>query len=56
MLAPPQGDASDDDIRDGYRMLVDQVFPAVRTGAGSTREVEAKAGPRPLNRVQDAAS
>jgi 5,10-methylenetetrahydromethanopterin reductase len=33
MLAPPQGDASDDDIRDGYRMLVDEVLPAVRTPA-----------------------
>jgi 5,10-methylenetetrahydromethanopterin reductase len=33
MLAPPQGDASDDDIRDGYRMLVDEVFPLVRTSA-----------------------
>ncbi len=32
MLAPPQGDASDDDIRDGYRLLVDAVLPAVRAG------------------------
>jgi 5,10-methylenetetrahydromethanopterin reductase len=30
MLAPPQGDADDDDIRDGYRLLVDDVLPAVR--------------------------
>ena len=30
MLAPPQGDAGDDDIRDGYRRVVDDVLPAVR--------------------------
>jgi 5,10-methylenetetrahydromethanopterin reductase len=30
MLAPPQGDADADDIRDGYRMLVDEVLPLVR--------------------------
>lgn len=30
MLAPPQMDASAEDIRDGYRRLVDEVFPAVR--------------------------
>ena len=30
MLAPPQGDASPDDIRDGYRLLVDEVIPKVR--------------------------
>jgi 5,10-methylenetetrahydromethanopterin reductase len=35
MLAPPQGDADEDDIRDGYRMLVDEVMPRVRTGAGT---------------------
>jgi 5,10-methylenetetrahydromethanopterin reductase len=35
MLAPPHGDASEDDIRDGYRLLVDEVLPGVRTGAGS---------------------
>jgi 5,10-methylenetetrahydromethanopterin reductase len=29
MLAPPQGDAGDDDIRDGYRRLVDDVLPVV---------------------------
>ena len=33
MLAPPQGDASDDDIRDGYRMLVDEVLPACAPAA-----------------------
>jgi 5,10-methylenetetrahydromethanopterin reductase len=33
MLAPPQMDASEDDIRDGYRLLVDKVFPAVRAAA-----------------------
>ena len=30
MLAPPQGDASPDDIRDGYRMLIKEVIPKVR--------------------------
>jgi 5,10-methylenetetrahydromethanopterin reductase len=29
MLAPPQGDADSDDIRDGYRRLVDEVLPAL---------------------------
>jgi 5,10-methylenetetrahydromethanopterin reductase len=30
MLAPPQGDASEDDRRDGYRRVVDEVIPGVR--------------------------
>jgi 5,10-methylenetetrahydromethanopterin reductase len=30
MLAPPLGDAEADDIRDGYRRLVDEVLPLVR--------------------------
>jgi 5,10-methylenetetrahydromethanopterin reductase len=34
MLAPPQGDASADDIRDGYRRLVDEVLPGVRAAVG----------------------
>jgi 5,10-methylenetetrahydromethanopterin reductase len=33
MLAPPHGDASEDDIRDGYRMLVGEVLPGVRAAA-----------------------
>lgn len=33
MLAPPQGDADPDDIRDGYRLLVDEVFLGVRAAA-----------------------
>jgi 5,10-methylenetetrahydromethanopterin reductase len=35
MLAPPLGDAAEDDIRDGYRMLVDDVLPGIRTAAAS---------------------
>jgi 5,10-methylenetetrahydromethanopterin reductase len=31
MLAPPMGDASEEDIRDGYRRLVDEVFPLIRS-------------------------
>jgi len=34
MLAPPQGDADAQDIDDGYRMLVDEVLPAVRDATG----------------------
>jgi 5,10-methylenetetrahydromethanopterin reductase len=34
MLAPPQGDASAEDIRDGYRRLVDEVLPGVRGAVG----------------------
>jgi len=30
MLAPPQGDADPDDIRDGYRLLINDVIPKVR--------------------------
>jgi 5,10-methylenetetrahydromethanopterin reductase len=37
MLAPPQGGASSDDMRDGYRMLVDEVLPAVRSARGGAR-------------------
>jgi 5,10-methylenetetrahydromethanopterin reductase len=33
MLVPPQGDASQDDILNGYRRLVDDVVPAVRAAA-----------------------
>jgi 5,10-methylenetetrahydromethanopterin reductase len=33
MLAPPQGDADPDDIRDGYRLLVNDVIPKVRAAA-----------------------
>ena len=35
MLAPPQGDADPDDIRDGYRLLVDEVFPGARAAISS---------------------
>ena len=35
MLAPPQGDAGEDDIRDGYRLLVDEVLPGVREAAAA---------------------
>jgi 5,10-methylenetetrahydromethanopterin reductase len=36
MLAPPQGDADPDDIRDGYRLLVDEVFLGVRAAIGGS--------------------
>ena len=36
MLAPPQGDADPDDIRDGYRLLVDEVFAGVRAAIGAS--------------------
>ena len=30
MLAPPQGDAADDDKTEGYRRLVEEVLPSLR--------------------------
>jgi 5,10-methylenetetrahydromethanopterin reductase len=35
MLAAPRGDARADDIRDGYRRLVDEVLPGVRAAVGA---------------------
>ena len=36
MLAPPQGDADPEDIREGYRLLVDEVFVGVRAVIGES--------------------
>jgi 5,10-methylenetetrahydromethanopterin reductase len=46
MLAPPQGDADAADIRDGYRLLVDRVFPAVRVATGASDAAPSTGGRR----------